>query len=219
MPKAPHYCIAKAVKMQLANHDVSVEVRFTQINRIADLVWQQRKVIFEIQCSFIEPKEVLARIKDYESIGYDVIWLLDDAKFNQTYLTKAEVLMRDRGGKYVHVGNSYCLFYDQVEQRIGRKMVAKSPSMPIELPSMYLRVSAGFMLSAIPKSLQYQWRLARHLFPGQALDLFLKGKLTYFPIQTKSYLSQLKRGVRWVKKVVTFFITYYIHHTYKEGKG
>ena len=219
MPKASHYYIAQAVKTQLADQEVSVEKRFTQINRIADLVWEPRKVIFEIQCSFIEPQEVTQRIQDYESIGYDVIWLLDDAKFNQTYLTKAEVLIRNRGGKYVHVEKSYCLFYDQVEQRIGRKMVTKSPYMPIELPGMYLRVSAGATLSTIPKSLQGQWKFARHLFPGQALDLFLKGGLTQLPIQTNSYLPKLKRGVSWVKKVVTFFITYYIHHTYKEGKG
>lgn len=219
MPKAHHHCVTEAVKTQLAGQVVSVEKRFAHINRIADLVWEQKKVIFEIQCSFIEPKEVIARIKDYESIGYDVIWLLDDVKFNQTYLTKAEVLMRSRGGKYVHVGNSACLFYDQVERRIGRKIVDKSPIMPIELTGLYLRVSAGTTLNAIPKSLQSQWRLARHLFPGQALDLFLKGKLTYLPIQTNSYLPKLKRGVRWVKKVLNFFITYYIHHAYKEGKG
>ena len=91
--------------------------------------------------------------------------------------------------------------------------------MPIELRGMYLRVSAGAVLSTIPKSLQEQWTFARHLFPGQALDLFLKRKLNHLPIQTNSYVPKLKEGISCAKKVITFFITYYIQHTYKEGDG
>lgn len=75
--------------------DCCLEVRFPQINRIADAVWASQKLIFEIQCSGITAQEVMQRNKDYQSLGYQVIWILHDSFYNQRRVTAAELFLRD----------------------------------------------------------------------------------------------------------------------------
>lgn len=67
-----------------------LEYRFPSINRIADVVWLPQKLIFEIQCSAITAEEVRSRNEDYKSLGFQVIWILHDNRFNQRRLTAAE---------------------------------------------------------------------------------------------------------------------------------
>ena len=61
----------------------SLEWRFPEINRIADVVWESEKLIFEVQCSPISAEEVHARHRDYENLGYRVIWILHDRRYNR----------------------------------------------------------------------------------------------------------------------------------------
>lgn len=67
-----------------------LEKRFPDINRIADVVWEPKKLIFEIQCSPISSNEVYERNQDYKKIGYEVVWILHDKRFNQKRLSGAE---------------------------------------------------------------------------------------------------------------------------------
>ncbi len=67
-----------------------LEKRFPKINRIADVVWEDKKLIFEIQCSPISSNEVYERNQDYKKAGYEVVWILHDKRFNQKRLTGAE---------------------------------------------------------------------------------------------------------------------------------
>jgi competence CoiA-like predicted nuclease len=63
------------------------EVLFSDICRIADLVWEEKKIIFEIQCSEISSLEAARRTRDYGMKGYEVIWILDDRVFsNHSFL-------------------------------------------------------------------------------------------------------------------------------------
>lgn len=72
-----------------------LEKRFSSIQRIADVVYETEKIIFEIQCSPITAREVMARNQDYQSLGYQVIWLLHDQVFNRKFLTAAEHFLQN----------------------------------------------------------------------------------------------------------------------------
>ena len=72
-----------------------LEMRFPEINRVADVVWTNQKIIFEIQCSPITAGEVEARNGDYQRLGYHVVWILHDSRYNQWRMTAAEMFLRD----------------------------------------------------------------------------------------------------------------------------
>lgn len=82
---------------QLLQHNLDAsceqEVPFKEINRIADVVWFSQKIVLEVQCSPITKEEVAARIRDYESVGFKVIWILYDATFNQFKTSAAEAFL------------------------------------------------------------------------------------------------------------------------------
>ena len=155
-------------------------------------------------------------MSDYESLGYDVIWILDDKKFNKRYLNKAEVIMRSRGGQYVSLSKHRCMFYDQVEQCRNRKQAQKTEPFKINIGSPYLRIQACHT-KTIPKPLQAQWSHARHIFPGSVLDLLIQDKLPFLPSKKRSYFPFFKRGVARAKRYSSFFLNYYIKHIH-EGR-
>lgn len=70
--------------------EVLLEHRFPSINRIADVAWPAKKLIFEVQCSPLTKDECTARIKDYASLGYQVVWILHDRRYNQWRVSALE---------------------------------------------------------------------------------------------------------------------------------
>lgn len=98
----------------LPEGEAFLEVPFPDIKRIADVVWVNKKLIFEIQCSFIDEVELLARNQDYLSVGYDVIWVLHDKRYNKRRLSSAEVALKDFPHYYTNINSlGKGLFYDQ----------------------------------------------------------------------------------------------------------
>jgi len=87
-----------AVHLAVQNHlldvlpagEVVLECRFGKINRIADVVWMPRRLVFEVQCSSITAEEVQARNRDYAREGFQVAWILHDQRFNRWRVTAAE---------------------------------------------------------------------------------------------------------------------------------
>ena len=111
-----------------------VECPFPAINRIADVAWHKRKIIFEIQCSPIALEEVKARNEDYRSAGYEVIWILHDKRFNRANVSASEHYLRsipcyftncNRDGKGV--------VYDQFEVLKDSRRLFKGPSIAVDL--------------------------------------------------------------------------------------
>lgn len=97
-----------------------LEVPFPAIQRIADAVWDERKLVFEVQVSPISAAEVGQRTRDYSSQGYQVVWILHDGTFNQWRLRAAEQYLLHRSCYYTNIdveGNG--LIYDQYALRIG----------------------------------------------------------------------------------------------------
>lgn len=91
-----------------------LEHRFPEINRIADVVWQTHRLVFEIQCSPISAQEIEARNRDYCSIGYQVVWILHDKRFNQWRLSAAENYLKQFPHYYTNIdAEGEGIVYDQ----------------------------------------------------------------------------------------------------------
>jgi len=91
----PHILLQEFLKNTLPVGEVELEHRFSEIGRIADVAWIPERLIFEIQCSPITASEVDARNADYASVGFQVVWILHDSRYNQTRLSAAEDVLRD----------------------------------------------------------------------------------------------------------------------------
>lgn len=116
----------------LLGEKVCVEARFPTIARIADVAWHEKKIIFEIQCSPISLQEAKARCIDYDSVGYQVIWVLHDKLFNQSTLSAAEKYLRTTpcyftNSNKIGVGD----IYDQFDVILGHRRVFKGPLLPV----------------------------------------------------------------------------------------
>jgi competence protein CoiA len=119
---------------QLPPGDCSLELPFPSIRRIADVAWLSQKIIFEIQCSPISAQEVLARNRDYQSLGWTVIWILHDQRYNQVRLSAAEIALRSSPYFFSNMNDlGSGIIYDQFdicEQGIRHKRL---PPLPINL--------------------------------------------------------------------------------------
>ena len=62
-------------KLQKLFNAAEVEKPFLSIGRIADVCVEDSKLIFEVQCSAISGQEIKQRTSDYQSLGYQVIWI------------------------------------------------------------------------------------------------------------------------------------------------
>ena len=122
--------------------ECSLEVRFEGIGRIADVVWHKKKLIFEVQCSPITAAEVEARNRDYAKLGYQVVWLFHDARFNRRRVTAAEAFVQKDPHYFTNIdrhGNG--MIYDQFEmiQNGVRKFRMSPLAVDLTIPT-----GAGF---------------------------------------------------------------------------
>lgn len=135
-------------------HDCQLEVPFPSINRIADVVWFSKKLIFEVQCSPIHPEEIKQRNEDYASLGYQVVWILHDQRFNRWKLSAAENYLCCFPHYFANIDDSGegCI-YDQgfMEEQGMRK--ARQPAMKIDPAQPHCLASAQ---RNIPKMLRHR---------------------------------------------------------------
>lgn len=133
-----HLLIQLQVQNLLLPEKIQIEAPFLALHRIADLLWEKEKIIFEIQCSLIQPKEAEARIKDYRKIGYEVIWLLDDRLFNRRNMKPAENFLRVQCCYFFRFRrNTLSLLYDQFEIEIANKRIRTSRPLWVNLAKPY----------------------------------------------------------------------------------
>ena len=134
-----HLLIQIEIQKQL--RDVLLEKPFPPIRRIADVAWEKEKIIFEIQCSSISEKEAKERELEYQSLGYKVVWILDDTKFNKRRLSYAEAWMRQRHCYFV---NGSRFFYDQSETIQDNLRTKRSRKIPIDLSNVSQKQTSLF---------------------------------------------------------------------------
>ncbi len=174
-----HLLLQLQIQSLFAKGEISLERPFFPIGRLADACWDRHKLIFEIQCSLITQKESQERIKDYASMGYQVVWLLDDRLFNRKHLRAAELFLRENTCYYLHYQRAiHSLFYDQFELIRESTRLKKGPRAAIHL------THPRHMPSSLPEnSLPRQVLQRKENWP-----LFFEGDIVH-----KALLSQTSR--------------------------
>jgi len=127
---AVHLAIQNHLLNILPKGEVSLECRFPEKGRIADVVWMPKRLIFEVQCSPISAEEVASRNSDYSQLGFQVVWLFHDFRFNSWRVTAAENSLWNRPFYYTNMNaKGEGIIYDQtckIHQGVRRKRSQKS---------------------------------------------------------------------------------------------
>ncbi len=184
----------------LPQGEAKMEHPFREVQRIADVVWLERNIVFEVQCSPISLEEVESRNRDYESLGFTVVWILHDKRFNKKNLSAAENYLRARGAYFSSITKAgKGEIYDQAEHIDGFKREKRIRKLPIS-PSQPLKFSLPGEKN-LPKILESRITSSGLFFEGDLAfwwlkdpesDLFLnkKPKETH---QSRSFLYRLYR--------------------------
>lgn len=122
------------IRHLLPEGECFLEHRFPELGRIADVAWPARRLIFEIQCSPINAEEIAARNSSYESIGYQVVWILHDERYNQRRVSEAELALYNHVHYFTNIDNEdRGIFYDQHERIAGNFRLYKSFPFAVDL--------------------------------------------------------------------------------------
>ena len=183
----------------LPEGDCFLEHRFPKINRIADVVWPSKKLVFEVQVSSITAKEVLNRNKDYSMMGYQVVWVLHDKRFNQFQVTAAEHVLQDHPHYYTNMDvKGRGVIYDQLQwvERGVRKKRERHLLVNLSNPNRVARP-----IYRVPQQIDHRikkWPLA---FAGDLISFSLdaENRLTL-----KKYI-QLEEAIKEKMTIKSFF--------------
>jgi competence protein CoiA len=174
---------------------LEIERPFRSILRIADLCWEERKLVLEIQCSPISSYEAEARKRDYSQEGYDLVWLLDDRLFNKKRLKVAEERIRKGSAYFISLHRS--AIYDQFEFIVDETRLAKGAPLPVDLSHPIEAAKQQLPLR------QLKERKTNRYFPGDLYDraiknsAFLKRLVEY----EETLLKPLRKDrLHWIKK-------------------
>jgi competence protein CoiA len=111
-----HLHVQCHIQRLLPEEDCLLEHRFPKINRIADVVWLSQKLVFEVQVSPITAEEMMHRNRDYALMGYQVIWILHDKRFNRFQVSAAEEFIKNSPHYYTNIDtNGRGVIYDQLQ--------------------------------------------------------------------------------------------------------
>lgn len=157
--KSMEHLQAQFYLKQLLGEECVLEYSFPSIHRIADCAWISKKIIFEIQCSSISQEEVIRRNEDYASMGYRVVWILHDRRFNQRRLSAAELWLQEHPHYFTNMdmqGKGH--FYDQLDA-VGkgvRRVLLKPAVVDVSKPVMHDYLG----LPAVLIKRHEQWQLS-----------------------------------------------------------
>jgi competence CoiA-like predicted nuclease len=125
----------QAFLIELLREQATREAFLSTVGRRADVLWKEKNVVFEIQCSPISFFEVKQRIQDYRKEGLTVIWLLHDRLFNRKRLSDAERFLRSSQKCYFFYldPNQKGVVYDQLEKWDGERRLEVGPPLRIDI--------------------------------------------------------------------------------------
>ena len=159
-----------AIAKELPPKEVELEVGFSEIGRIADVVWETKKILFEVQCSPISSEEVAKRTADYRSLGYTVIWILHDKRFNRKNLSSAERFLLEQDVYYSSYDEDKTgMIYDQFSLVRNHRRLFKGPKLPLFLSSFYSLKEIS-SLPKWPRIVQRSVQMKQIGFQGDLLD-------------------------------------------------
>lgn len=157
------------IQSKIGADAVQLEKPFPAIHRVADSVWEKEKIVFEVQCSPMTKEEMQKRTADYESIGYQVVWILHERNYNQWRMTALEEAVQTIPHYYSNFspgGEGY--IYDQWQYAANGKRMKVLPRLPIEISKpIRLKKQQSFGSAYVEKRAQ-NWPL---YFEGDLLTL------------------------------------------------
>jgi len=167
-----------------------IESRFPEIGRIADVADFQSKRVFEIQYSPMDLDEAKGRCQDYESLGFQVIWILHDHTFNQSKITPTERFLRTKTCYFSNMDEKGqgCI-YDQLEEVKGKRRLSKSDPYWVNLA-----VLNKLPRSKLPEELFHRSQTWPLYSEGDLIDLSLKGKFIPIKLRKIRMISRLKEA-------------------------
>lgn len=179
---------------QLPAGDCVLEQRFPTIQRIADVAWLSQKIIFEIQYSAITAQEVLQRNQDYQKLGWSVVWILHDHRYNQRRLSAAEMALRSSPHFFSNMNRlGQGIIYDQFDLCVHGLRQERMAPLPIDVSQPHLYSQEVYPLQLLTQRAN-QWNL---FFAGDLMSLFLDTPLSI-------YLQQAQEKERVDGYVVDF---------------
>lgn len=161
-----HLSIQLYLQRLLSKELCRIEHPFPQIGRIADVAWPEEKLIFEIQCSPISITEVENRNRDYGSLGYQVVWILHDKRFNKRRLSPAE----NSSNPHYYTNIDYQgkgMIYDQYAHDENFLRKRKLPPLSINIASPIRPLITKQFPHHILKKREKEWQIA---FAGDIYD-------------------------------------------------
>lgn len=203
-----HLAIQYFLQNLFIEDNCSLEMRFPEIRRIADVVLLPQKLIFEIQCSPISKEEILQRTRDYSSLGYLVIWILHDWTFNKHRLSLAETALASIPHYYTNFdsqGNG--MIYDQYPIDFEGVRLGSLTPFPLDLRQMEYpksSVIAKQFPSHFHKTLQYRLKNWRISFAGDLFDCKPTPALQDALKELEKNCTPFFENLRWQKKLKTF---------------
>ncbi len=173
-----HLMLQNFLKDSLPSGEAELERRFNEIGRIADVAWPARRLIYEIQCSPITAAEVQARNADYASLGYQVVWIFHDARYNQNRLTAAEDVLRHWPHYFTDMDESGCGHIYEHFALVSRGMrLHRLPRQPIDATaprSPLTKAEFAHLEQQLPKAVLERARRWQVGFSGDLVDRCLK---------------------------------------------
>lgn len=170
----PHLMLQQYLKNIMPQGEVELECQFETIGRIADVAWHPKRLVYEIQCSPISAEEVMKRNENYASMGYQVVWIFHDERYNQHRLSAAEDFLRDQPHYFSDMNaEGEGKIYDQFSMIINGRRVRRLPILPIDpsLPKFlkFPNVLKG-MVNKLPFILHRRANMWPVFFSGDTID-------------------------------------------------
>lgn len=98
------------------------ECYFSEIGRVADVAYQPKQIVFEVQLSPMSAQEVVARTTDYWGIGWHVIWILHAQTFGHYRASSFEEAVLSFPHYFTNVGFREGCVWDELSfVRGGRR--------------------------------------------------------------------------------------------------
>lgn len=196
-----HFLAQKQLQRLLP--ECELEKPFLHIVRVGDCVWEKEKVVFEIQCSPIQENEVLQRVSDYKSMGYDVIWLLDDQRYNKKTLRPAEKLLRAHSCYYLRIKETTLpICYDQFEIFEKDKRVRKGQEFSIDLRKILYTPQKELSPDLHPKQV-LALRSNRYFYNDRLYRSLKKADSIPYWIELE---KKIEKKQRWLRRFFQFLL-------------
>lgn len=197
--KSEEHLQLQAKFLDLIGEEAQMECPFPSIQRIADIAWPTQKIIFEIQCSPISLQEAKARTHDYESAGFNLIWILHDKQFNRGHLSASENYLRSTPCYYSNINKiGQGIIYDQFDFILGSRRLFKGPQLPVSPAKISRLPSIAPPDIVLPKAVLMRLASWKYCAAGDLLDRILKeGNLSLAAkkmIDLESYLGRDKKN-------------------------